>query len=268
MDLGLLEEPIVVGESGSAEAPAPVQSRHLLLPLNRIICGESIAVMRELPAKSVDLIFADPPYNLQLQNELWRPNMTKVDAVDDDWDKFADFAAYDRFTYEWLDSCKHVLKDDGAIWVIGSYHNIFRVGKIMMDLGFWILNDVVWYKTNPMPNFRGVRFTNSHETLIWAQKKQGRRYTFNYRTMKAANAGLQMEAYGKSRFARGQKKSRQTEKKRTQHKSQRHSYDGSSSQAQTLMTSCWIHFLDPVRRERWRNHLADNGSELSVMKNM
>lgn len=154
------------------------------LPLDQIIQGDCVEVLNGLPENSIDLIFADPPYNLQLQQELWRPNMTRVDAVDDEWDQFADFAAYDAFTQAWLRACRRVLKETGAIWVIGSYHNIFRVGRLMQDIGFWILNDVVWIKTNPMPNFRGVRFTNAHETLIWAQKKRGARYTFNYQAMK------------------------------------------------------------------------------------
>ncbi|MCS6911045.1 MAG: site-specific DNA-methyltransferase, partial [Anaerolineales bacterium] len=135
-------------------------------PLNQIIEGDCIENLNALPEKSIDLIFADPPYNLQLQNELHRPNMTKVDAVDDQWDKFESMQAYDEFTKQWLTACKRVLKPTGTIWVIGTYHNIFRVGAIMQDLGFWILNDVIWIKTNPMPNFRGVRFTNAHETLI------------------------------------------------------------------------------------------------------
>lgn len=164
------------------------------LPLNQIIPGDCIAVLNTLPEKSIDLIFADPPYNLQLQQELWRPNMTKVDAVDDDWDRFAGFAEYDRFTRDWLQACRRVLKDTGTIWVIGSYHNIYRVGTILMDLGYWILNDVVWIKANPMPNFRGVRFTNAHETLIWAQKIKGACYTFNYQAMKAFNDGVQMRS--------------------------------------------------------------------------
>ena len=164
------------------------------LPVNKIIQGDCIEAMNELPEKSVDLIFADPPYNLQLQQELWRPNMTKVDAVNDDWDRFDSFAAYDKFTRQWLQAARRVLKDSGAIWVIGSYHNIYRVGAILMDLGYWILNDVVWVKTNPMPNFRGVRFTNAHETLLWAQKKQGARYTFNYQAMKSLNDDRQMRS--------------------------------------------------------------------------
>ncbi|MGB9522012.1 MAG: site-specific DNA-methyltransferase, partial [Anaerolineales bacterium] len=146
------------------------------------------------PEKSVDLIFADPPYNLQLQHELWRPNRTLVDAVNDEWDHFEDFAAYDQFSSGWLTACRRVLKDNGCIWVIGSYHNIFRIGKIMQDLGFWILNDVIWIKTNPMPNFRGVRFTNAHETLIWASKFKGARYTFNHHAMKALNDDKQMRS--------------------------------------------------------------------------
>jgi site-specific DNA-methyltransferase (adenine-specific)/modification methylase len=140
------------------------------LPLNEILEGNCIEILQSLPEKSIDLIFADPPYNLQLQNELLRPNQTIVDAVDDEWDQFDNFAQYDEFTRNWLIGCRRVLKDEGTIWVIGSYHNIFRVGSIMMDLGYWILNDVIWHKTNPMPNFRGTRFTNATETLIWAKK--------------------------------------------------------------------------------------------------
>ena len=164
------------------------------LPLNQIIQGDCVEVLKTLPEKSVDLIFADPPYNLQLQQELWRPNLTKVDAVDDEWDRFADFAEYDQFTRNWLRACRRVLKDTGTIWVIGTYHNIYRVGTTLMDLGYWMLNDVVWVKTNPMPNFRGVRFTNAHETLIWAQKVKGSRYTFNYQAMKSLNDDLQMRS--------------------------------------------------------------------------
>jgi modification methylase len=164
------------------------------LPLNQIIQGDCIEVLNSLPEKSIDLIFADPPYNLQLQNELHRPNMTKVDAVNDEWDQFASFKEYDAFTREWLTACKRVLKPAGSIWVIGSYHNIFRVGSIMQDLGFWILNDVIWIKTNPMPNFRGTRFTNAHETLIWASTGKGARYTFNYQAMKMLNGGKQMRS--------------------------------------------------------------------------
>jgi DNA modification methylase len=164
------------------------------LPLNQILRGDCTSLLATLPEASVDLVFADPPYNLQLRSDLYRPNLTKVDAVNDGWDKFADFQAYDEFTRQWLTGCQRVLKDTGTIWVIGSYHNIYRVGAIMQDLGFWILNDVVWIKSNPMPNFRGVRFTNAHETLIWAQKKRRARYTFNHKAMKALNDDLQMRS--------------------------------------------------------------------------
>lgn len=164
------------------------------LSIDKIIHGDCIEVLNSLPEKSVDLIFADPPYNLQLSKELWRPNMTKVDAVNDFWDHFEDFAEYDAFTSKWLTACRRILKDTGTIWVIGSYHNIYRIGTILMDLGYWILNDVIWIKTNPMPNFRGVRFTNAHETLLWAQKVRGARYTFNHHSMKALNDDLQMRS--------------------------------------------------------------------------
>ena len=161
---------------------------------NRILEGNSIDVMKSLPSGSVDAIFADPPYNLQLEGELLRPNNSKVDAVDDAWDQFDSFAAYDEFTRAWLTAAKHLLKDDGALWVIGSYHNIFRIGAILQDLGFWILNDVIWRKSNPMPNFRGKRFTNAHETLIWCSKRQKSKYTFNYEAMKALNEDVQMRS--------------------------------------------------------------------------
>jgi modification methylase len=160
-----------------------------------IIEGDCIAELAKLPEKSVDLIFADPPYNLQLGGDLLRPDNSKVDAVDDHWDQFASFEAYDKFTREWLSGCRRVLKDDGALWVIGSYHNVFRVGAALQDMGFWILNDIVWRKSNPMPNFKGTRFTNAHETLIWAAKHRGpKRYTFNYDAMKMANDELQMRS--------------------------------------------------------------------------
>lgn len=168
-------------------APPPTS-----LPLDEIITGDCVSVLATLPEKSVDLIFADPPYNLRLQNELVRPNQTRVAAVDDDWDKFDSLQAYDDFTRAWLSACRRVLKDEGTLWVIGSYHNIYRVGSILMDLGYWTLNDVIWHKTNPMPNFRGTRFTNATETLIWAQKHKGARYTFNYHAMKRLNGDKQM----------------------------------------------------------------------------
>lgn len=156
--------------------------------------GDCIALMERMPEASVDMVFADPPYNLQLDGDLTRPNNTKVDAVDDHWDRFASFAAYDDFTRRWLRAARRVLRDDGTLWVIGSYHNIFRVGTALQDLQYWILNDVVWRKTNPMPNFRGRRFTNAHETLIWAAKDKDARYTFNYAAMKALNDDLQMRS--------------------------------------------------------------------------
>ncbi|HZS65099.1 MAG TPA: site-specific DNA-methyltransferase [Xanthobacteraceae bacterium] len=160
-----------------------------------IVVGDCVAEMAKLTAGSVDLVFADPPYNLQLQGDLKRPDDSKVDAVDDDWDKFSSFAAYDDFTRAWLLACRRVMKPAATLWVIGSYHNIFRVGAILQDLGFWILNDVVWRKTNPMPNFRGRRFTNAHETLIWAARDAGAKgYTFNYEALKAANDDVQMRS--------------------------------------------------------------------------
>ncbi|MFN3937713.1 MAG: site-specific DNA-methyltransferase, partial [Gemmobacter sp.] len=164
------------------------------LPLDRIIAGDCIEVMHDLPEGSVDLIFADPPYNLQLKGDLHRPDMSRVDAVDDAWDRFDGFAAYDRFTRDWLAAARRLLKPNGALWVIGSYHNIFRVGAAVQDLGFWILNDVIWRKSNPMPNFRGKRLTNAHETLIWASKAEGAKYTFNYEALKALNDGVQMRS--------------------------------------------------------------------------
>ena len=165
------------------------------LGADRIILGDCLEELAKLPDRSVDLVFADPPYNLQLGGDLLRPDNSKVDAVDDDWDRFDSFEAYDRFTRTWLKECRRVLKDDGTLWVIGSYHNIFRVGVAVQDLGFWVLNDVVWRKSNPMPNFKGTRFTNAHETLIWAAKSRGaRRYTFNYDAMKMANDDVQMRS--------------------------------------------------------------------------
>jgi modification methylase len=160
-----------------------------------IIEGDCLEALGKLPTASADLVFADPPYNLQLGGELLRPDNSKVDAVDDDWDQFASFEAYDAFTRGWLTACRRVLKPDGSLWVIGSYHNIYRVGAILQDLGFWILNDVIWRKSNPMPNFKGARFTNAHETLIWAARSRGaKRYTFNYDAMKMANDELQMRS--------------------------------------------------------------------------
>jgi len=162
--------------------------------LDRVVEGDCVERMRALPEGCADLVFADPPYNLQLKGDLHRPDNSKVDAVNDNWDKFSSFAEYDRFTREWLTEAKRVLKDNGALWVIGSYHNIFRVGTILQDLGFWVLNDVVWRKTNPMPNFRGRRFTNAHETMIWCSKGEDAKYTFNYEAMKALNDEVQMRS--------------------------------------------------------------------------
>jgi modification methylase len=164
------------------------------LPLNQIVAGDCIDVMNSLPAGSVDLIFADPPYNLQLKGELHRPDNSRVDAVDDHWDQFSSFAAYDKFTREWLAAARRLLKPTGAIWVIGSYHNIFRVGSALQDQGYWMLNDVVWRKSNPMPNFRGKRLTNAHETLIWASRDENAKYTFNYEALKELNDGVQMRS--------------------------------------------------------------------------
>ena len=164
------------------------------LPLNTILDGDCIEMMNSLPANSIDLIFADPPYNLQLRGDLHRPDNSKVDAVDDEWDQFASFAAYDKFSREWLKAARRLLKPNGAIWVIGSYHNIFRLGAELQNQGFWILNDVVWRKANPMPNFRGKRFTNAHETMIWASKEEGAKYTFNYEALKSLNEGIQMRS--------------------------------------------------------------------------
>ncbi|GHF41506.1 site-specific DNA-methyltransferase [Seohaeicola zhoushanensis] len=164
------------------------------LPLNSILDGDCVEVMNSLPAASVDLIFADPPYNLQLKGDLHRPDNSHVDAVTDHWDQFSSFEAYDQFTRAWLKAARRLLKPNGAIWVIGSYHNVFRVGTALQDAGYWLLNDVVWRKSNPMPNFRGKRFTNAHETLIWASRDEGAKYTFNYEALKALNEGVQMRS--------------------------------------------------------------------------
>ncbi len=164
------------------------------LPLNTILSGDCVEVMQSLPAESVDLIFADPPYNLQLRGDLHRPDNSRVDAVDDHWDQFASFAAYDAFTHDWLAAARRLLKPNGAIWVIGSYHNVFRMGAELQNQGFWLLNDVIWRKSNPMPNFRGKRLTNAHETLIWASRSEASKYTFNYEALKALNEGVQMRS--------------------------------------------------------------------------
>ncbi|WP_410050561.1 site-specific DNA-methyltransferase [Bosea sp. BH3] len=199
-----------ISRTGTASAPVRIQvsrtgrpalgarmkatSLPLELPLDQILVGDCVAAMNALPPASVDLIFADPPYNLQLGGDLRRPDDSLVDAVDDDWDRFASFADYDRFTRDWLAAARRVLKPDGALWVIGSYHNIFRVGATLQDLGFWVLNDIVWRKANPMPNFRGRRFTNAHETLIWAARGENTKYTFHYEALKGGNDDLQMRS--------------------------------------------------------------------------
>ena len=197
-------------------AAAPAKAT---LPIDRIIMDDCVAAMRALPPRSVDMVFADPPYNLQLGGDLFRPEGGRVDAVDNEWDKFDTFAAYDAFTRAWLTEARRVLKDDGTLWVIGSYHNIFRVGAAVQDLGLWILNDIVWRKSNPMPNFKGTRFTNAHETLIWAAKSERARYTFNYRAMKTLNDELQMRSdwvfpicSGAERLKRGGVKAHPTQK--------------------------------------------------------
>jgi len=160
-----------------------------------VLRGDCIEVLKGLPDASVDMVFADPPYNLQLGGDLLRPDNSKVDAVDDDWDQFESFAAYDAFTRAWLTECRRVLKPEGSIWVIGSYHNVFRLGAAIQDLGFWVLNDIIWRKSNPMPNFKGTRFTNAHETLIWAARsREQKRYTFNYDALKAFNEDTQMRS--------------------------------------------------------------------------
>ena len=181
-----------VADTGTAVRPTRQQPRELVL--DTILQGDCIAEMARLPDKCVDMIFADPPYNLQLGGDLFRPEGSRVDAVDDEWDKFESLTTYDNFTRDWLEQARRILKDDGTIWVIGSYHNIYRVGALLQDADFWILNDIVWRKTNPMPNFRGTRFTNAHETLLWCAKDEKARYTFNYRAMKALNDDLQMRS--------------------------------------------------------------------------
>jgi modification methylase len=189
------------------------------LPLDTILPGDCLEVLPQIPENSIDVIFADPPYNLQLSQDLWRPNQTRVAGVDDSWDKFPERNEYDQFTRNWLAACKRVLKKTGTIWTIGTYHSIYRVGAILQDLDYWILNDIIWIKTNPMPNFRGVRFTNAHETLIWAQKKKGASYTFNHHAIKSLNDDLQMRSdwtfplcTGKERIRANGEKSHSTQK--------------------------------------------------------
>jgi modification methylase len=194
-----------------AEAPratSPHQASH------QILVGDCVAALGKLAAASVDLVFADPPYNLQLQGDLKRPDDSHVDAVDDDWDKFSSYAAYDDFTRAWLLACRRVMKPNATLWVIGSYHNIFRVGTVLQDLGFWVLNDVIWRKTNPMPNFRGRRFTNAHETLIWAAREPNAKgYTFNYEALKAGNEDIQVRSDWTLPLCTGEERLKQDGKK-------------------------------------------------------
>jgi modification methylase len=191
---------IQVLRTGTGEAKAPAASLETLgkesaAPRDVILTGDCVAEMTRLPPASVDLVFADPPYNLQLEGALSRPDQSVVDGVDDSWDKFADFAEYDAFTRNWLSAARRLMKPAATIVVIGSYHNIFRVGAILQDLGFWILNDIVWRKANPMPNFRGRRFTNAHETMIWAARgPEAKAYTFNYEALKAGNEDVQVRS--------------------------------------------------------------------------
>ncbi|ODU22735.1 MAG: modification methylase [Sphingomonas sp. SCN 67-18] len=209
--MGVMQKVAKRGKASAAQA--------LSLPLDQILMDDCIAAMKALPDASIDMIFADPPYNLQLGGDLYRPEGGRVDAVDNDWDKFDTFAAYDAFTRAWLAEARRILKDDGTLWVIGSYHNIFRVGAAVQDEGYWILNDIVWRKANPMPNFKGTRFTNAHETLIWAARSETARYTFNYRAMKTLNDELQMRSDwvlpicgGTERLKRGGVKAHPTQK--------------------------------------------------------
>jgi modification methylase len=188
--MGLMERVASAAKPKKGVAAPPVAD----LPLNQILRQDCVAAMAALPDACIDMVFADPPYNLQLGGDLFRPEGGRVDAVDDDWDKFDTFATYDHFTRAWLKEARRILKPNGTLWVIGSYHNIFRVGAALQDAGYWILNDIIWRKTNPMPNFRGTRFTNAHETLIWASRSEDSRYTFNYRAMKALNDELQMRS--------------------------------------------------------------------------
>ncbi len=186
-----------------------------MIKKNSIIQGDSLKLLKKIPSKSIDLVFADPPYNLQLRETLYRPDQTTVEAVTNDWDKFDTYADYDKFCLNWLSECKRVLKDDGALWVIGSYHNILRLGTSIQNLGFWILNDIIWHKTNPMPNFRGTRFTNAHETLLWCTTSQKAKYTFNYQNLKELNEGKQMRSDWYIPICSGKERLRENNKKRS-----------------------------------------------------
>jgi len=186
-----------------------------MIKKNSITHGDSLELMKKIPDKSIDLVFADPPYNLQLRDTLYRPDQTAVEAVTNDWDKFETYKAYDEFCLIWLKECKRVLKDGGALWVIGSYHNILRLGTSIQNLGFWILNDIIWHKTNPMPNFRGTRFTNAHETLLWCTSSRKAKYTFNYQNLKELNDGKQMRSDWYIPICAGKERLRETNNQRS-----------------------------------------------------
>ena len=241
---------IQVSRTGRA-APAPRMGRFSpCLPLDQILLGDCVAALERLPAESVDLVFADPPYNLQLESALTRPDQSVVDAVDDDWDKFASFADYDAFTRAWLLQCRRVMKKNATLWVIGSYHNIFRVGATLQDLDFWILNDIVWRKANPMPNFRGRRFTNAHETLIWASKSAAAKsYTFHYEALKAGQR-RPADALGlvhPALHGRGAAEGRGRPQGRTRRRSPRRFSPACSCPPRIPATSCSIPSSAPAR---------------------
>lgn len=163
--------------------------------INTIIKGNCVEELKKLPSNSIDLIFADPPYNLQLGEKLIRPDSTEYSGVEDKWDKFSSNQEYEDFCTEWLGECKRILKDNGSIWVIGSYHNVFTLGYIMQSkLNLWFINDIIWIKHNPTPNFNGTRFNNAHETLIWATKSKESKFTFHYKSMKSFNDDKQMRS--------------------------------------------------------------------------
>ena len=194
--------------------------------LNKIVNGNSLEILKKIPDKTFNLIFADPPYNLQIGEKLKRPDDSKVVGVDDKWDQFKNFQHYDNFCKAWLTECKRILKDNGSIWVIGSYHNIFRLGYLLQNLDYWILNDVIWRKNNPMPNFKGTRFTNAHETLIWASKNKKSKYTFNYQSLKCLNDDLQMRSDWTFPICGGKERLKRIEKKYIQLKNQKRFYIG------------------------------------------
>ena len=223
--------------------------------------------MARLPDGCVDMVFADPPYNLQLGGDLFRPESGQVDAVDDDWDKFATFADYDAFTRAWLGEARRVLKPDGTLWVIGSYHNIFRVGAALQDAGYWILNDIIWRKTNPMPNFRGTRFTNAHETMIWASRSEDSRYTFNYRAMKALNDELQMRSdWTIPICAGGERLKGRTGQGPSDPEARGPALPGAARLARAPATSCSTPSSAPAPPARWRGGSAGSGSGSSARR--